>query len=216
VTPAEGTTAASDAGLAVLVCSGMAWLRARTPASALRTTWLVALGAFGLAAALGAVTHGIALPVETRELLWQPLYLSLGVAVALFVAAAVGAARGAAAGRRALPFLLAAAGVFYLLTRVTHGDFLVFVAYEAAGILFALGVHARLARKGWPGAGWVAAGLAISLAAGAAQAVDTISLRLVWTFDHNGVYHLLQGAGLAVLLIGLRRMLARPEATASR
>jgi hypothetical protein len=209
---AEGTTAATDAGLAVLVGTGMAWLRRVTPSSALRTTWLVALGAFALAAALGAIAHGFALSVEARQLLWQPLYLSLGVAVALFVVAAVGAAWGAAVGRRALPFLLAAAGVFYLLTRVTHGDFLVFVVYEAAGILFALGVHARLAIGGWAGAGLVAAGLAVSLAAGAAQAVDTISLHLVWTFDHNGVYHLLQGAGLAILLSGLRQMLAQPSA----
>ena len=140
----------------------------------------------------------------------------MGVAVALFVVASIGAARGAAAARRALPFLLAAAVVFYLLTRATHGDFLVFVVYEAAGILFALGVHARLAREGWTGAGWVAAGLAISLGAGAVQAVDTISLRLVWTFDHNGVYHLLQGAGLAVLLTGLRRMLAAGRAADPR
>jgi len=209
---AEGTTAATDAGLAALVFAGLVWLRRVTPPSMLRTTWLVALGAFGLAAALGAVAHGLALTVEARELLWQPLYLSLGVAVALFVAAAVRAAWGAAAGRRALPFLLGAAGVFYLLTRVTHGDFLVFVVYEAAGILFAMAVHARLAIGGWAGAGLVAVGLAVSLAAGAAQAVDTISLRLVWTFDHNGVYHLLQGAGLAILLIGLRQMLARPAA----
>jgi len=207
--PAERTTALTDAGLALLVLAGMAWLGRNTPSSALRSTWFAALGAFGLAAILGAAAHGIAWSAGAQELLWQPLYLSLGVAVALFVAAAIGAAWGAPAARRTLPWLLAAAGAFYLLTRVTHGDFLVFVAYEAAGILFSLGVHARLARNGWDGAGWVAAGLALSLAAGAAQAVDTISLRLVWTFDHNGVYHLLQGAGLAVLLIGLRRMLVQ-------
>jgi hypothetical protein len=215
VITAEGTTAATDAGLALLVFAGVAWLRRVTPPSALRTTWVAALGAFGLAAGLGAAAHGIPWSAGARLLLWQPLYLSLGVAVALFVVAAIGAAWGAAAGRRALPFLLAVAGLFYLLTRATHGDFLVFVVYEAAGILFSLGVHAGLARGGWSGAGWVAMGLAFSLAAGAAQAVDTISFHLVWTFDHNGVYHLLQGAGLAVLLVGLRRMLAQTDRTAS-
>jgi hypothetical protein len=213
--PADGTTALTDAALAVLVLAGMIWLHRSAPPSALRSTWLAALGAFGLAAALGAIAHGVSLPAATLELLWQPLFLSLGVAVALFVVAAVGAARGDDASRRARPWLLAAAGVFYLLTRATHGDFLVFVVYEAAGILFALGVHARLARKGWRGAGWVAAGLAISLAAGAAQAVDTLTLHLVWTFDHNGVYHLLQGAGLAVLLVGLGRMLTRADTRAA-
>jgi len=211
VIPAERTTAVTDAGLALLVLVGIAWLRRQTPASPLRSTWLAALGAFGLAALLGAAAHGIGWSARAQDLLWQPLYLSLGVAVALFVAAAIGAAWGAPTARRALPFLLATAGVFYFVTRMTDGEFLVFVAYEAAGILFSLGVHARLAREGWEGAGWVAAGLALSLAAGAAQAVDTISLRLVWTFDHNGVYHLLQGAGLAVLLLGLRGMLAEAD-----
>jgi hypothetical protein len=215
VTPADGTTALTDAGLAVLVMAGMAWLQRRVPPSPLRTTWLAVLGAFGLAAALGAIAHGVPMSTATLNLVWQPLYLSLGVAVALFVVAAVGAAWGDDASRRARPYLLASAGAFYLLTRITHGDFLVFVVYEAAGILFALGVHARLAWGGRVGAGWVAAGLVVSLAAGAAQAVDTLSVQLVWTFDHNGVYHLLQGAGLAVLLAGLRRMLARADTAAA-
>jgi hypothetical protein len=215
MTPADGTTALTDAGLALLVLAGTVWLHRSVPSSALRTTWIAALGAFGLAAALGAVAHGLSLPAATLELLWQPLFLSLGIAVALFAAAAVGAAWGDGASRAARPYLLASAGGFYLLTRLTHGDFLVFVVYQGVGILFALGVHARLAMGGRIGAGWVAAGLVISLAAGAAQAVDTLSFELVWTFDHNGVYHLLQGGGLAALLVGLRRMLARTDTTAA-
>lgn len=205
--PTEGTTAATDAALALLAWGGVRWLHRSTPASLLRATWLAALGIFGVAAFLGAVAHGIDWSDATRELLWQPLYLSLGVAVALFVMAAVGAAWGDAAARRARPALLVAALAFYVLTRLTGGDFLVFVIYEGAGLLFALGVHARMAAAGRAGAAWVAAGLAVSLAAGAVQAADTLTLQLVWTFDHNGIYHLVQAVGLALLLIGLRRLL---------
>lgn len=204
---AEATTALTDAGLALLSWTGMAWLRRVTPDGPLRSTWLVVLGSFGLAAALGALAHGFPWSAHQLDLLWQPLYLALGLAVAYFVLAAVGARWGHGAARHARPFLLLAAGAFYLLTRWTGGDFLVFVIYEGAGLLFALAVHVQLARMGRRGAGWVAAGLAVSLVAGVVQAIDTISLRLVWTFDHNGVYHLLQAAGLGMLLAGLRKLL---------
>ena len=94
-----------------------------------------------------------------------------------------------------------------LLTRLAGGDFLVFVIYEGAGLLFALAVHGWLARSGRAGAHWVTAGLAVSLAAGVVQAIDTLSFRLVWTFDHNGIFHLVQALGLGLLLVGLRPLL---------
>ena len=128
-------------------------------------------------------------------------------AVACFVLASVCAGWGDVPARHARPFLLLAAGVFYLLTRLTGGDFLVFVIYEGAGLLFALAVHGWLARSGRAGAHWVTAGLAVSLAAGVVQAIDTLSFRLVWTFDHNGIFHLVQALGLGLLLVGLRPLL---------
>ena len=205
--PAEATTAATDAALAVLSWTGLAWLRRHTPPSLLRASWLAMLGMFGLAALLGSITHGFPWSAAHLDLIWQPLYLSLGVAVAYFVIASICAAWGDLAARRARPFLLVAAALFYVLTRRTGGNFLVFVIYQGAGLCFALAVHGWLATRGRAGAGWVAAGLVVSLAAGVVQAVDTISLRLVWTFDHNGVYHLVQGVGLGLLLFGLRPML---------
>lgn len=205
---AEGTTAVTDLALALLAWEGARRLRRVGAPGLLRSTWVSALGVFGAAAALGAAAHGLPWSEATRELLWQPLYLALGVAVALFVTASVAAGWGEGAARRARPWLLALAAGFYLLTRLRDGDFLVFVIYEGAGLLFAFGVHLRLARRAVEGAGWIAAGLAVSLAAGVVQAVDTLTLRLIWTFDHNGVYHLVQGVGLVILLVGLRRMLA--------
>jgi hypothetical protein len=204
---AEGTTATTDAALAVMSWAGLAWLRRHTPPSLLRASWLVVLGTFGIAALLGSIAHGFPWSDARLDLFWQPLYLSLGVAVAYFVIASICAAWGDAAARKVRPALLATAGVFYLLTRMYDGEFLIFVIYQGAGLLFALGAHAWLARNGRAGAGWIAAGLAVSLAAGAVQAVDIISLRIVWTFDHNGVYHLIQGVGLGLLLFGLRPML---------
>jgi hypothetical protein len=41
----------------------------------------------------------------------------------------------------------------------------------------------------------------------AVQAKKSLRLTLVWQFDHNGVYHLIQAVGLLFLLAGLRRSL---------
>jgi hypothetical protein len=58
------------------------------------------------------------------------------------------------------------------------------------------------------GAAAMAAALAVSLAAGIVQASRVGPVRIVWDFDHNGVFHLVQLFGLALLLTGLRRLLA--------
>jgi hypothetical protein len=103
--------------------------------------------------------------------------------------------------------MLGAALIFYLATRLSGGEFLVFVVFQAGTLLFALGVYLRLQARGRAGAGLVAAGLAVTLAAGAVQAAESLTVRLVWEFDHNGVYHLVQLAGLVLLARGLTRVL---------
>jgi hypothetical protein len=45
--------------------------------------------------------------------------------------------------------------------------------------------------------------MALSLAAGAIQALPSLSLRLGWEFDHNGLYHLAQAVGVVALVRGL-------------
>ncbi len=206
----ELTTAATDALLTVVVIAGLGWLRRRAPASPRRTLWGRGLALFAAAGALGAFVHGFDLDARTRELLWRPLYLTLGSALALFSAGAIGDWRGGAPARRALPFLLAVALGFYLLTRLSGGNFLVFVIFEAAALLLALAVYVRLALERKPGAGLVVAGLVLSLAGGVLQA-SSLSLHLIWDFDHNGLYHLVQLAGVVFLVAGLRGTLSVPQ-----
>jgi hypothetical protein len=204
----ERTTAATDALLAVAAGLAMVVLRRATAPSFGRAVWQCALAALVLASALGAVTHGLSMADSTRELLWQPLYLSLGVAMALFVVGAVRDWRGDRAARRALPPMLALAVVFYGITRLTGGDFLAFVVYEAGALLFSLCVYLRLAAgRRRPGADAMAAALAVSLAAGALQASGLGAVRLLWEFDHNGLFHLVQLLGLPLMVAGLRRLL---------
>lgn len=208
---AEGTTAATDAVLAAASALAIVFLWRTTPSTPLRTVWLAALAGWGVSALLGAITHGIELDAGFERLLWQPLYIALGLAQALLVVAAVGAWRGYAAARRLLPFMVLAAAAFYWATRRTGGNFLVFVIFSTATTVFALAVYLTLAVRGRPGAGWIAGGLAVSLAAGVVQA-SALSLHFIWTFDHNGLFHLVQLLGLGTLVAGLRRSLDRDPA----
>ena len=72
-----------------------------------------------------------------------------------------------------------------------------------SALLFALAVYGALARLGRPGAATVAGALTVSLAAGAIQATDSLTARLGWEFDHNGLYHLVQIVGVVLLVRGL-------------
>lgn len=199
----ERTTAVTDLLLGLVVGAGILRLRRSVPPGWRRGIWTAALGAFGVSALLGAVAHGLALDDRLRDALWQPLYLLLGLAVALFVVGAVGDWRGERAARAILPAAVVAAAVFYLATRITAGDFRVFVAFEAVALLFTLAVYGALAGRGRPGAATVAGALAVSLAAGAIQAGDSLTVRIGWDFDHNGLYHLVQIVGVVLLVRGL-------------
>ena len=208
-TATERTTAATDALLALAAAAAIWLLRRWTASSFGRSVWQGALGGLAVASLLGAIAHGFVLPDATSELLWQPLYLALGVTMALFVVGAVRDWRGDRAGRRALLPMLALAAAFYGVTRLTGGDFLAFVVYEAGALLFSLLVYLRLAAGGRrAGAAEMAAALAVSLGAGALQAAEVDSVRLLWEFDHNGLFHLVQLAGLGLMVTGLRRLLA--------
>ena len=51
----------------------------------------------------------------------------------------------------------------------------------------------------------------MSLAAGALQAADLGTVHLVWDFDHNGVFHLVQLAAIVLLGAGLRHLPHHPQ-----
>jgi hypothetical protein len=208
----ERTTAATDLVLSVAALLAVATLRRHAGPSVARTVWQAALLSAAAGAMLGAVSHGIALGPGPRELLWQPLFFLLGLTVSLFVVGAVASWRGGPTARRLLPPMVALAVLFYLATRLSGGEFLVFVLFQAGTLIFALAVYLRLLAHRVPGAGWVAAGLIVTLAAGAVQAIEGLSVTLIWPFDHNGIYHLVQLGGLAALTRGLTRVLPRAPA----
>ena len=80
-------------------------------------------------------------------------------------------------------------------------------------LVFALAVYAGLHRtRRLPGAGAIALAFAVSLVAGVVQPWGRFTLQLGWPLDHNGIFHLIQLAGLPILGHGLRRALGAPPA----
>jgi hypothetical protein len=207
--PTEQTTAVTDAVLALLAL-GCIWYLRRIPRRDRLQEWKVnvwtwALAGLALAATVGSVAHGFELPAQTSEFLWNLIFLSLGLTVALFVVAVVYDGWGRQAARRVLPMMLLVGLAFFGLTLRFPGTFQVFIFFEAVAMLFALAAYAWLAfRKRFKGAGWMAAGILVTIIAAVIQAGQSISITFIWPFDHNGLYHLVQMVGLVALVIGLQ------------
>jgi hypothetical protein len=203
----ERMTAATDGLLALLCLACLLHLRPFRDRDAWKVgVWCGAFAFLGIASALGAIAHGLVLGRATSALLWGPLYLCLGLAVALFGTGAMHDLAGRHASRRALPALVIVALAFFAITRLIDGGFVVFILYEAVVMLAALAAYIRLAATPrLPGAPLMATGILLSLLAALLQA--TRLLPPFWSLDHNGQFHLVQMAALFALAAGLGKAL---------
>lgn len=211
--PTELTTAATDALTAIIAVAAALYLARGLRNNRWKTTlWLWIFGLLALAAALGAIAHGLKMSNEMQRLLWHPMYLSLSMLVALIVVAVVYDLWGEPMARRILPIMLVIGALFFTITLVLPDNFLFFIIYESAAMLFALGGYLRLViDRSLDGGPLIALGIFTSIIAAAAQANSTMSFTLVWTFDHNGIYHLVQMVGIVLLSAGQgKTLLSRP------
>jgi hypothetical protein len=203
--PTELTTSATDAVLALECAIILAYLW-RTPTGDRWRIglWCWALGLLAFASVLGSVTHGLEMPQSLRAALWKPLYLSLGLLVALFLVGAVLDWHGHVVARRLVPWSIGLGGFFFGLTELLNGAFIIFLVYEGAAMAGALAIYSFLAATHrLRGAGVVATAISLNLAAAGVQA-SSVSFEIFVPFDHNGVFHLVQMVALATLGLGLR------------
>ena len=204
----ELTTAATDLILGVVsIVVLFQLLRMREHDEWKVKLWSSVFGLLALVSFLGSVAHGFQMSDSTRYWLWQPLYTSLGIMVALFVVGAINDWRGKTLSRRLLiPAVVLGVG-FYALTVVLGGEFLVFVVYEGAAMLAALVIYIRLSiKKQMPGSGMVAGAIGLNIAAAAVQA-SSLSVTIILPLDHNGLFHMVQIAAIVMLGRGLRTSL---------
>jgi len=203
--PTERTTAVTDLVIALMAGAAIPWLKRRGPGGMRGRIWRGVFALLAVAALLGAVAHGFVLDDAAQVRIWRVIYLALAMLVAAFLLAAIRDLAGDARARQALPVVLVIALAFYAYTFLDTASFLPFILYELAAMLLSLGAYAWMTLKGVrAGAGWIMAAVAANIAAAVIQATKIAGFTLVWPFDHNGVFHLVQMAGIALLLRGLR------------
>jgi hypothetical protein len=192
--------------LVLISLAAVACLWRRRRAHPLRVwLWIGMFGGLAIASAVAVFAHGLALDPAARRLLWYPIRGALGLAVACFTAGAVLDRWGPGATVRALPVLLLLSAGFFGYASLVASSFLPFILYEGLAMLFCLTVYLTLAvQRRLAGAGWMVAGVGITILAAVLQAMPPVVLRLGVTFDHNGVFHLVQLPGLLCLLSGLQ------------
>jgi len=207
--PAEQTTAVTDIILALVAFGGvllLQWPQVNSSGLLRINVWSTAIGLIGLAAALGAVAHGLRLKTILHDRIWMVLNLALALAVSLFVVGVINDLWGYELARKALPFMLIAGLGFYLTTLIYPGIFFLFIVYEGLALFIALGAYLFLTVNGKPGACFMAGGVLLSMIAAGLQARKSIAFTLVWKFDHNGIYHIIQTVGLLLLITGVMGM----------
>ena len=206
--PVEKTTAATDIILALVAFGGIVFLRSLLSNSSELwkiNIWSAAIGLIGLAAALGAVAHGLVLSQTFHHRIWLVLNMALSLAVSLFVVGVVYDLWGFEISLTTLPILLTTGLGFYLTTLIYPDIFFLFIVYEVVALVFALCAYIFLTiQKDQPGAWLMAAGILVSIIAAGIQANKSVVLTFIWRFDHNGIYHLMQVVGLMLLLMGLQ------------
>jgi hypothetical protein len=201
--PTELTTSATDAVLAIECIVIMVCLRRTAPAGRWRATlWCWVFGLTAFASILGALAHGLILPVSTRAMLWRTLYFTLGVLVALIIVGAVYDWRGRILAARLVPWSIGVGGAFFALTELMGGDFTLFDVYEFTVMVSALAIYLFLAvTRQLKGAGIIATAILLNLFAAGLQ-FSHVSVQ-IFPFDHNGVFHLAQMVATATLGLGL-------------
>lgn len=204
--PIERTTAFTDAVLAFFAIAGAYCLQSGDTSEIWKyNIWVWAFILIALSSMLGAIAHGIVLSDVAHKGVWQTINLSLGLSVSLFVVGVSYDLWGIAVAGHMLWLMLVLGCVFFLVTLIFPGIFFVFIVYEGIALLFALAAYAWIAALGSiDGAVLMAAGVFVSIIAAVIQAIKKARFKLIWDFDHNGIFHIIQVLGLGLLVLGLK------------
>lgn len=207
--PTEQTTAITDGILAIIAFGATVYLKWISKRNCWKMSlWICFFYLLSTASVLGAIAHGLQLSKIVQDIIWCILYLSLGLMISVFMVAALCDLFGEKRARRVLPVMVTIGVVFFIITTIWSDSFVVFIIYEAVIMFFALGSYIWLSYSISYGGGWyMAVGILISIMAAIFQTFNSISFTIVWPFDHNGVYHIIQIVGLFFIIIGLRKAL---------
>ncbi len=173
-------------------------LVAGSPALAGSIYWITALVCLGLAALLGGIFHIYPVPG-----LFRLIYLILAALLAGLSLATLADVFGEAIAFQYRWPVAVVALVFFLVTWLYPTRILAFAAFEVVVLVVIFLAYGYLmAVKGLAGAATIAGGVAVTLA-GAFLYLKNVGLKLIWEFDHKGVYHLVQIVAVYLFYLGL-------------
>jgi hypothetical protein len=203
----------TDLALAVLG-AWLGWRLSRAPGrGTLTRSGVIVMGALASAAFWGATFHAF-FPGGTRTaagfMAWVPVVLSILVVACTLLELGIRVAARRVAPRARLAVVAAYGAAFAAIALLVDASFGTIVRFYAPILVLFLIVAAHQAWRR-RSAGWalIAASFAISLLAAALQQARVAIHREL--FDHNAVYHVLQGVALVLLYRGFLGVPAAPE-----
>jgi hypothetical protein len=204
--PTEIATAITDILLALVAGGAVIYLQCSESNEIWKiNTWSWVFVLMALSGFLGAIAHGLELTEAQHQRTWHLINLSLGLTVSVFVIGVAYDLWGHTIAGKMLPWMVVCALLFFLVTRLFPGIFFVFIVYEAVALLFAFAAYGWLAiTNQLQGAELIAAGVLVSIIAAGIQASKKVSIKFVFEFDHNGLFHIIQMLGIVLLVAGLR------------
>lgn len=206
--PTEQTTAFTDVILAFLALITAVYISRKGIANKPYRTriWTGAFLFLSLSAGVGAIAHGFEMSDKLNVNVWHVINFGLGMIVALFLVATVSDLTHEKLSRRFLPGMLVIAFIFFLVTVFVPGSFLVFIIYESIAMLAALGTYIGLSiKKRIPGAPMIALAIFLTMIAAGIQASEAINITIIWEFDHNGIFHIVQMMALPFFAFGISK-----------
>lgn len=213
MTLTEPAVALTDFALAI-ECAVFVLLLSRGDAGdrTLRLWFVVFFASAGMASLLGGSVHGF-FPDKSsdgRRILWQATLLA--ILVTALAAWNIGAGlllteRNASIVRRLAILQLV---IFSFVVVFVRSEFsIAVVAYLPATLFLLIGLIDRYRSRRLPALRWGIAGLGMTFLAAAVQRLN-VAIHPHY-FDHNALYHVIQGAGLWMIFLGARCIsFARP------
>lgn len=192
-------------------CAIFCALALRWPASNLRLRywWVVLFASIGLGSLLGGIVHGFVEPGPTSETLWRATLLALGLTT--LATWAIGAhmqfrepaatwVRGAA---------IAQVVIYSAVVLFVSSSFIVAIATYVPATVFLLVVMILTYRRApHRSLAYGIGGLVLTFVAAAVQQLR-IAIHPVY-FNHNALYHVIQGVALFLIFLGARRVSTLP------
>jgi hypothetical protein len=206
MTLTEPAVALTDFALAIECAVFVALLtRGDTSDRTLRFWFVLFFASGGCASLLGGAVHGFFPDAasDSRRILWQATLLA--ILITGFAAWNIGGVlllspRKATIVRRLAVLQLL---IFSFVVMFVSAEFFIAViAYLPATLFLLIGLIAGYRSRRLPALRWGIAGLGLTLLAAATQRLN-IGIHPYY-FDHNAVYHVIQGAGLWMIFLGAR------------